>query len=327
MSTKIEWTEDTWNPVRGCSPISPGCANCYAERQGGRFCGPGKPFDGFIQIGKNGNPGPHWTGKVELIPHMLDLPMRRRKPTTYFANSMSDLFHEGLSFEDIDRVFAVMALCCAPACSRRFNLDQHPEHTFQVLTKRERRMREYFARLAHSGTAGRLPDKITDACHDLLRSRPKDSRNLSWDLPGWPLPNVWLGVSVEDKERADKRIPELQATPAAVRFLSVEPLLGPVGIRPYLEWSATGGIDWVIVGGESGPGARPCDVAWIRSIVAQCKAAGVPCFVKQLGAKPRGPEQSVPDWVARLNSKGGNWEQWPEDLRVREMPGEARRSA
>ena len=191
-STKIEWTDATWNPVRGCSPVSPGCANCYAEKQGGRFAGPGRPFDGFIQIGKNGNPGPHWTGKVELIEHMLDIPLRTRKPTTWFVNSMSDLFHEDLPVKDRRRVFDVMR--------------EASWHTYQILTKRASIMRDFMQ---------------------------------WWVMQHVEQPprNWWLGVSVEDQQRKD-RIDVLRGVPAAVRFLSLEPLLEDLGTLPkiaYLE--------------------------------------------------------------------------------------------
>lgn len=323
--TTISWTQETWNPVRGCSPISPGCKNCYAEKTAGRFCKEGEPFDGFVQIGKNGDPGPHWTGKVELIPHMLDVPLRRRKPTTYFVNSMSDLFHEGLPYEDIDRVFAVMALC--------------PQHTFQVLTKRADRMLEWASR---------------DVMGVRIHTAMARVRKTGWGNgpePPFPLPNVWLGVSTEDQQRADERIPLLLQTPAAVRFLSVEPLLGPVDLRALPSVSGIGRYldalsnavdpesdipsrpDWVIVGGESGPGARPCDVAWIRSIVQQCGSADVPVFVKQFGAKP----YEVIDIAVTASKgrsalyirdpKGGDIAEFPEDLRVREMPATAKEKA
>lgn len=319
--TSIEWTQQTWNPIRGCSPVSPGCKNCYAERQAGRFCGPGKPFHGFVQIGKNGNSGPHWTGKVELIPKMLDIPLRRTEPTTWFVNSMSDLFHESLPSQSIDKVFAIMCQC--------------REHTFQVLTKRPERMRGYMA-------ADLRPDAIEAA-----------GQEFGWchaNTDNWPPSNVWLGVSAEDQERADERILELLQTPAAVRFVSLEPLLGPIdlnfigrlgetrsvlGCRPCIwkqETATTQSgphtcslheqrLDWVIVGGESGPNARPCDVSWIRSILHQCQEAGVNCFVKQLGSNP--VSQLCPgdpmDLVFK-DRKGADMDEWPEDLCWREFP-------
>jgi protein gp37 len=266
---------------------------------------------------------------------MLDVPLKRKKPTTYFVNSMSDLFHESLSDEDIDRVFAVMALC--------------PQHTFQVLTKRAARMLRW----------------ATSSAKDAIECTMQYRQFGAYAGPAliqYPLPNVWLGISVEDQQRADERIPELLATPAAVRFLSVEPLLGPVdltcvpwphgwrhpdeisdGIDPLRFNRAK--LDWVIVGGESGPGARPCDIAWVRSIVEQCAAAAVPCFVKQLGARPHVRlsegdvwsadviaewpvgalfHQKMPGtethWAQLRDRKGGDMSEWPADLRVRQMP-------
>jgi protein gp37 len=263
--TSIEWTERTWNPVRGCTRISPGCVNCYAERQSARgLPGHKSPTTGepFAIMTSS---GPRWTGKVGLIPHMLEIPLKRRNPTIWFVNSMSDLFHEDLADEEIDQVFAVMVRC--------------PRHTFQVLTKRADRM---------------------------LHVMTKVIRTQKF----WPMPNVWLGVSVEDQQRANERIPLLLQTPAAVRFLSVEPLLGPVDLmnlcapNPKYQkllqqlnaltgWRVSPdavsipkelrGVDWVIVGGESGPGARPMHPDWALSIRDQCSAAGVPFFFKQWG--------------------------------------------
>jgi protein gp37 len=295
--SKIEWTEATWNPVRGCSRVSPGCVNCYAERMAAReLPGMNSPTTGepFALMTPS---GPRWTGKVELIPHMLDIPLRRKKPTTYFVNSMSDLFHESLPDEAIDRVFAVMALC--------------PQHTFQVLTKRAQRMQEYASDTNIHGMG---------MGHDVvLRIAASANCAPAAIRKTWPLPNVWLGVSAEDQQRADERIPLLLQTPAAVRFISLEPLLGPVDLFAAAKgFTCAGtddsrehplrGIDWVIVGGESGPGARPCDVAWIRSIV------------KQLGARWARLRNKDPDEWELIDKKGGEPGQWPEDLRVREMP-------
>jgi protein gp37 len=266
----IEWTEDTWNPVRGCTRVSPGCVNCYAERMAARnlpgMAHLGEPF-AIMQPS-----GPHWTGRVELIPHMLDVPLKRKKPTTYFVNSMSDLFHERLSDEDIDRVFAVMALC--------------PQHTFQVLTKRAKRLREWCQRLQkmadewapHTKRGFFTPSDVLNFRH----MHATFGRGPAFPNHPWPLPNVWIGVSVEDQRRADERIPELLATPAAVRFLSAEPLLGPVDLR-QAHFTDGPEIDWVIVGGESGPGARPMQAEWALALRDQCVAAGVPFFFKQFG--------------------------------------------
>ena len=323
--TAIEWTDATWNPVTGCTKVSPGCAHCYAETFAERFRGlPGHPFEqGF---------------DLKLWPERLAKPFTWKKPRKVFVNSMSDLFHEAVPFEFIDRVFAVMALT--------------PQHTYQVLTKRPERMREYLTTIVvRDGFSYGAQERIAAQIQAILDENPVELIAF-W---GWPLPNVWLGTSTENQYWADIRIPELLATPAAVRFLSCEPLLGPLDLRHVgktdptdtgfdalycdADWEGTLGdatIDWVIVGGESGPKARPFDLAWIRSIVAQCKAAGTACFVKQLGAKPYTSDLgalAAPLAVRRSrlqadgsvhynlrDRKGGNPDEWAEDLRVREWP-------
>ena len=222
VDTTIEWTDATWNPVRGCSKISPGCAHCYAERFAERFRGvPGHPYEqGF---------------DLRLVPEMLDRPLHWRKPRRIFVNSMSDLFHADVPTEYIARVIAVM--------------QQAHWHTYQVLTKRSARLRELLnGPLAHAGT----------------------------------LPHVWWGVSVENRKHGLPRIDDLRQTPARIRFLSVEPLLedlGPIDLS---------GIDWVIAGGESGPGARPVEVQWLRNLRDRCQAAGVAFFFKQWGGLHKG---------------------------------------
>ena len=263
--SKIEWTDRTWNPIRGCTRESEGCRNCYAERIAARFSDPGQPFHTIAERTKS---GPRWTGKMILVEDRLDLPLRWKKPAKVFVNSMFDLFHENIPDEWIDRIFAVMARC--------------PHHTFQVPTKRAKRMREW--------AASRDDIRIRHAASFFADWRREDGDPMR-DIPpfAWPLPNVWLGVSVEDQERADERIPELLATPAAKRFISAEPLLGPLDIvgayliPPGLKGEDCWGIDWVIAGGESGPGARPMHPDWARSLRDQCKAAGVPFFFKQWG--------------------------------------------
>lgn len=333
MSThsKIEWTDKTWNPVRGCSLVSAGCANCYAMKQAHRFSGKDQPYEGLTEIGPH---GPRWTGQITLVPNALDEPLRWRKPCRVFVNSMSDLFHEAVPDDFIDRVFAVMALMS--------------EHTFQILTKRPQRMLRYLTCHASGGR------HVWSACQAITLPNKRAT--------SWPLPNVWLGVSIEDQKTADERIAELLQTPAAVRFVSYEPALGPVDLTSMLEdyrclcggaiyrvqrpahheWHCSHcgeirsaairpGVDWVIVGGESGPGARPCDVAWVRSIVQQCQAAGVPVFVKQLGTRPVTSEvvfdtdrgingQTVTTAIVLRDKKGGEPAEWPTDLRVREFP-------
>lgn len=349
MSDKsaIEWTDATWNPVRGCVKVSPGCANCYAETFAERFRGvPGHSYEqGF---------------DLRLVPEKLTEPLRWKKPRRVFVNSMSDLFQDGVSDEYIDEVFAVMALA--------------PRHTFQVLTKRADRMRAY---LNTAGVASRIAERAQALCgfdgskydvHAAAHASPNrlvlPSSDVFWQggcnppdqpyrerwiIKTWPLLNVWLGVSVENQHFADERIPVLLQTPAAVRFISAEPLLGPVNLWRFITAVQDGGCDpwastlnWVIVGGESGRGARPFHVEWARSIVEQCQSANVPVFVKQLGGLPvmdeRTWRQTVADGPTPLLSasksrkaplgtvalvksrKGGIFEELPLELRVREFP-------
>lgn len=316
-TTAIEWTDEVWNPVRGCTRVSAGCRNCYAERQAIRQAGPGGGYEGLVESTPS---GPRWTGVVRPVPELLREPLSWRRPRRVFVNSMSDLFHEGLSDDEIDLVFAVMAIAS--------------RHTFQILTKRPERARDYL--LERSGSA--QPWK--DAAREIGYSLEFDALSL---VP-FPLPNVWLGVSVEDQETTEQRIPIILQAPAALWWLSVEPLLGPVDLArlrapswmvrdgvPFIPGALEErGIGWVVVGGESGPRARPCDVDWIRQVVRQTRQARVPVFVKQLGAKPTTDHRTrlaTDDWV-RLSclksKKGGDPADWPEDLKVREYPGRSR---
>lgn len=446
--SKIEWTDATWNPVRGCSRVSEGCRNCYAERMAGRFSGPGLWAEGLAE---NTPAGPRWTGRVELVPDKLDQPLRWKTPRRVFVNSMSDLFHENLPNEAIAAVFGVMAAC--------------PQHTFQVLTKRPERMREWFAlpgiaervdQFRHIALAGRIEEyfaperfmpiydwpgywvtskgKVQSFQKDERRDltpmlgeqgharvmlyrdgessrllvhhlalaafdKPRQgkdqgchitgdaSNNALWNLRWgtqvenwddskrhgthrryhklskdqadeirrlgaegvsgaelgrrfgisdtqarnivtgkqwvepyrfeWPLSSVWLGTSVEDQATADARIPVLLATPAVVRFVSAEPLLGPVNMRRgiyqmsddvrYGTGTSLAGIDWLICGGESGPGARPMHPSWARMLRDQCAAAGVAFFMKQMGSLAGREHHDI--------------ETFPPDLRVRRFPG------
>ncbi len=235
----IEWTESTWNPVTGCTKTSPGCRNCYAERMARRLRAMGHPnyANGF-------RPTTH--------EHVLEVPLRWKRPQVIFVNSMSDLFHEEVPLEFIAKVFKVMA--------------EASHHRFQVLTKRSRRLRE-----------------------------------LAPELP-WPS-NVWMGVSVEDDEHV-YRIDNLKQTDALIKFVSFEPLLGPIGDLD-LE-----GIDWVIVGGESGPGARPMDPAWAREIRDLCLAANVPFFFKQWGGTNKKRNGRLLDGIT--------WDQMPEETLLAE---------
>lgn len=350
--SSIEWTDMTWNPVSGCTRASAGCDHCYAVGMTHRLASMGQAakYGGLTVL--NGKNERHFNGVVRTHEDALSIPLRRKKPTRWFVNSMSDLFHKEVPFAFIDRVFAVMALC--------------PQHTFQVLTKRPARMAVYLSdervdRGPHSGQPLTNRERVNEVANGM--SEPPDN-DYAFGM-GWPLPNVWLGTSVEDQAAAYVRIPDLLKCPAAVRFLSCEPLLGELDLTHFLpsswccnrcgqHWIGDGpscnecgdygvevtrGLDWVIVGGESGKGARPCDIAWIRSLVEQGKAAGVPVFVKQLGSHcihedddftenvwPDGPEMTFPadePYFCRVrldDRKGGDPDGWPADLRVREFP-------
>jgi protein gp37 len=253
--TKIEWTDFTWNPVLGCTRAGAECRNCYAEIMAARFSDLGQWGHGIAKRVKlpGGGTDHRWTGEVRFVDHMLDRPLRWKKQRRIFVCSTSDLFHPSVPDEWIDKVFAVMALC--------------PQHTFQVLTKRPERMRKYLSDANNRLKAAAIATRM----HATGRWTFTDEISLLW-----PLPNVWLGTSIADQATADERIPHLRDTPAAVRFISAEPLLG-------LTIPDLTGIDWVIVGGESGPGARPMHPAWPRSLRDQCIAAGVAYFFKQWG--------------------------------------------
>lgn len=328
-NTSIAWTDATWNPIRArildlmrldtgersssgmgrwgyhCEKVSPGCQNCYAERMNGRKL-------------------PAWgTGLEYTVPSRekvevfldgdeLSKLASWKRPRRVFVESMSDLFGEWVPDELIDRAFGAMAL--------------FPRHTFQVLTKRADRMKRY---LTDPGT-GEYASRVEYAVQRFFA----DFHHLGMaDAPfvRWPLRNVWLGVSVEDRARK-RRIDHLRATPAALRFLSLEPLLEDLG-----EINLSG-IGWVIVGGESGPGARPCSVDWIRSAVQQCQEAGVPVFVKQVGRRPVDntflTEREIHRWPDNVprhffhphlrDRKGADPAEWPEDLRVQQFPAVSR---
>lgn len=321
-TTNIEWCDATWNCVRGCSRVSEGCRNCYAERMAARFSGfseydengkpvTARPFQGFVENGR-------WTGRVELIEEKLNEPLHWRKPRRVFVNSMSDLFHERLGLRDIAKVYAVIGL----------SLAQRLGHEYQILTKRPARRQELFDR-------EEFWDQVEQEMDDICGRK-------GWCSPGIPdvpFANAWEGVSVEDQKTADERIPLLLQTPAALRFLSLEPLLGPVDLAriEYNPGGSGGGcfinaltgksvslcgsqmlpkIDWVIVGGESGPGAREFNPDWAGRILGQCRDANVPFFMKQMGSNPtmRGYSLKLRD------RKGGDPAEWPPYLQVREYP-------
>jgi protein gp37 len=329
--TKIQWTEATWNPLRGCSRVSQGCVNCYAEAVASRFSGPGQPYERLVD-GKG-----RWNGAIRLVPQKLREPLCWTKPRMVFVNSMSDLFHPAVPDDYIAAVFAVMAACY--------------HHTFQILTKRPQRALEWFRWLEAEARAlpfSELSEKADSGCfrgyilHDCwvkaglpAQRDVRRSRGLrEVDADAWPLRNVWLGVSVEDQATAEERIPYLLEAPAAVRWVSYEPALGPVDFTRIpeeelgLQYNAlrgvlssapldTGGttLDWIVVGGESGPGARPFRLDWARQVIRQARGTDCRVFVKQLGARPWDGSP-----LALSDSKGGEMDEWPEDLRVREWP-------
>ncbi len=257
--SKIEWTESTWNPISGCTKISAGCANCYAETMANRLKAMGtKGYENGFE--------------VTMHPERLFEPLKRKKPTIYFVCSMGDLFHVSVPFEFIDQIFAIMALT--------------PQHTYQILTKRPERMREYLT----------------------TKDGEIDSINTTLMIAGYekvevPLPNVWLGVTAENQEQADKRIPILLDIPAALRFVSIEPMLGHINLVKNKLVDKSGRyafpclseefrtkwidlLDWVICGGETGAGARPVQYEWVKDLQSQCRNAmdgTVPFFFKKCG--------------------------------------------
>jgi protein gp37 len=352
--TKIEWTDASWNPIRAiygheemvragwhCEHVSEECEECYAEVINRRL---GTTL-GFRRQDRD-------KVEISIAEHILEQPLRWKRPRRIFVCSMTDLFGEFVPEWMIDQVFAVMASC--------------QRHTFQVLTKRPERMRAY---LLDPETPGRVDCLIEDCIAqyvDPLDRRSDDMRATARCLEDGPLPNVWLGVSAGTQKAADSRIPLLLQTPAAIRFVSYEPALGPI----TLDWLGPDGypsaginsltgerrgsheeperstwgtrLDWVIVGGESGPRARPFNLAWARSVVKKCRGANVACFVKQLGSVPimgevawrslsRTPilnaaphnRKVCPSDCVPLkfnHSKGGDIDEWPLDLRVRQWP-------
>lgn len=281
--THIEWTDATWNVVTGCAIVSPGCTNCYAMKLAGTRLRDHPSRNGLTTDSKA---GPVWNGQVRFNAGWLTQPLRWTKPRKVFVCAHGDLFHEGVTDDQLDQIFAVMALA--------------PQHVFQVLTKRPERMRDYLLAL----TAERLSKPLRAFVHAGENSTHEDRF-----IP-LPLPNVWLGVSVEDQTRADERIPALLDTPAAVRWISAEPLIGPVDLsvvddsfsdprnvlrtasaqqqadqygEPLELCSDTPRIDWVVVGGESGQGSRPMHPDWARDLRDKCAANGVAFLFKQWG--------------------------------------------
>jgi protein gp37 len=281
--SKIQWTEATWSPTVGCTHVSAGCDHCYAATLASGRLKHLPEYEGLAEHGK-------FNGTVRLLEDRLTLPLKWRKPRMIFVDSMSDLFHESVPDEYIAEVWAVMA------ASQR--------HTFQILTKRHGRMRSLLSSRV-----------FFSAVNQAYCCLPSDVPSITGYK--WPLRNIWLGVSAEDQHWADIRIPALLDTPAAVHFVSAEPLLGPINLRHVVPGPCPchgierDGLSWIIVGGESGRGARPMRVEWARSIRDQCEAAGVPFFFKQAGAA-LAREWGVP-------GSGHDPDVWPEPF-PREMP-------
>jgi protein gp37 len=262
----IEWTGLTWNPIAGCDIVSAGCKLCYAMRQAARMERMNPKLAHYHGLTKVVNGKPVWTGKIARAPESTwAKPLRRKKPTTWFVNSMSDLFHADIPDEWIDEAFAIMAAT--------------PQHTYQILTKRAERMQTY---------------ALTD--ERIFKALPASIPRFGLCLPMLPLPWVWLGVSAERQQEFDARWSHLEATPAAVRFISYEPMLGPLdlgGAKP----------DWLIAGCESGSGARSYETDWVRSIRDQCQSATTAFFFKQ--AAVNGRVVSLPE------IDGRQWVQFP----------------
>lgn len=340
-TTEIAWTDSTWNPVVGCTPASPGCANCYArethdKRHRAKLAGKLLPAQYLKPF-----------SALQCFPERLDKPLHWKKPRRIFVCSTADLFHPDVPFKFIEAVFGVMAAT--------------PRHTYQVLTKRPERMVAWFTQMGGARFPDRRCSEAADAAGAPVYKVGRNGRS-PWNDSAclWPLPNVWIGTTVEDQARSDERIPLLLQVPAARRFVSVEPMLGPVRLD-HLDADAAGHerlyqvnvltgrhtdmgrpcadvprLDWVICGGESGPRARQFDVAWARSLREQCRAAGVPFFMKQLGRNAVDAPTNWRAWRAAGSSTvtrsllearvctdsldGRDPAEWPQGLRVREMP-------
>jgi protein gp37 len=283
--SKIEWTNETWNPIVGCSKLSPGCQNCYAEKMALRLVHmPHTDYYAFVlDNNKEDDPEkfkylPKWNGQTHLNEEGLYKPLSWKKPRMVFVISMGDLFHESTPFKEIDKVMAIIAIS--------------PKHTFQILTKRANRMHEYFSQGKETLIACwedaiyemGVVDKQSE-CPDVIACYVNNRAEKEW-----PFKNIWLGVTAENQEQADKRIPILNEIPAAVKFVSIEPMLSAVDLNKSLEHTLkchAGGLknclSWVICGGESGHKARPMHPNWVRSLRDQCKTANVPFFFKQWG--------------------------------------------
>ena len=295
-NTSIEWTRGddgtegrVWNCLRGCSRISAGCGDatgggCYAERMAHRFSAPGLPYNGLTRLTKS---GARWTGDVVFVPEMLDAPLHWRKPSRIFVNSMSDWCHPKVTNEQRAAMFGVMAAC--------------PQHEFQLLTKRPAEMLDWFKWLDEQ----RNDDGTFPLTVDLLRRHLTTHKINAPCAPSieWPLPNVHLGVTCENQPTADERIPLLLQCPAAVHWISVEPMLSSIVVPQLNE------LQWVVCGGESGSNARPMHPAWPRSLRDQCRDAGVPFFLKQWGEWAPWMDESK-FYATAKDDRRDRWQPW-----------------
>lgn len=298
-NTNIEWTDCTWSITAGCTEAGPECTNCYAKIDSWRLAHNPNPkvSEPYQNVtAKTSNNRVRWSGTIKCLPERLDWPLKWKKPRRIFVANMSDLFHSDVPFSFIDQAFAVMALC--------------PHHQFQLLTKRSQLLLQYITERPYN----LIYDQIV-RWGKLLQLNPANYPlvDCTPSYMHWPLPNVWLGISVGTQQAAEKRMPhiaELSKFSKIITFVSAEPLLAYVNFQ-FERYP----VKWLILGGESGIHARLCNPNWIRSGLQQAEAFGVAKFVKQLGtvwAKESG--------TYRLNSKGGNPEVWPFDLRIREFP-------
>ena len=304
QASKIQWTELTWNPVRGCSRVSKGCEHCYAEQLGGR--GVETCFKGFVR--RHGK-GFRWTGKVALMVHKLKEPMDRTRPGIIFVNSMSDLFHPDLPNEDIGLVWVVMG-ACLPRFRESLYRRRPGEHIFQVLTKRPARMANWIREIWSSRAFRRALQ------HRLQQHVPGFAEVSEGFLEALPdvLPNVHLGTSVEDQATANDRVPALMLCPASLRFVSYEPALDVVDFGQWVfnhaESTVPQCLDLVIAGGESGPRARPAQLEWFYRVADQARDAGIPFQMKQLGAV-------LARQLSCDDKKGGDPDEWPDSVQDR----------
>ena len=312
--SKIEWTDATWNPITGCTLVDEGCRNCYAAHLITSWPAIGNHPSRKGLARKNADGVAKFTGEVRFNAQWLDQPLRWKKPRKIFVCAHGDLFHESVPDAWIDQVFAVMALA--------------PQHTFQVLTKRPDRARRYLG----------APIGGTTRSNWITSAIGRQTGQSSIKPFEWPLRSVWLGTSISDQPSADLRIPDLLATPASIRFISAEPLLGPVDLRAvrHGHMTAISCLDWVICGGESGPNARPMHPDWARSVRDQCAAAGVPFHFKQWGEwtpgenvpatvkgrKPTasyGPFTDGADWAfceSNMSDPEADWDDEPDLYRI-----------